>query len=141
VHWLTSPEAWSERALRELPDIIERLEAAGDHRYLAKAWALIGYVHGTACRYAGAELAVGRALDHARLAGDRREEARNLSAYAQSALYGPMPVPQAILRCQELLAEAAGDRRAESLVLCALSRLHALTGDAPTSRAMHQRPR
>src|SRR5439155_9958150 len=83
VHWLTSPEAWSERALRELPDIIERLEAAGDHRYLAKAWALIGYVHGTACRYAGAELAVGRALDHARLAGDRREEARNLSAYAQ----------------------------------------------------------
>jgi class 3 adenylate cyclase/tetratricopeptide (TPR) repeat protein len=141
VRFITSPAAWAQLAMTELSPIIHVLEDAGDHAGLAKAWALLGYVHGTASRFAAAELAVGRALEHARLAGDRREEARNLSAYAQSALYGPMPVPLAIVRCEELLKEAEGDRRAEALILCALSRLRALGGEPELARELYRRAR
>jgi class 3 adenylate cyclase/tetratricopeptide (TPR) repeat protein len=141
IRFSTDPGGWAGQALEELSPIIATFEQAGDHLGLAKAWALEGYVHGTACRFAAAEDAVGRALEHARLAGDRREEARNLSAYAQSALYGPMPVPEALARCGELLKEAHGDRRAEALVLLALARLNALAGRPDPARDLYRRSR
>ena len=140
IRFVTDPAAWGS-AIEELEPVIRVLEETGDHLGLARAWALMGYVHGTACRFGAAEEAVGRALEHARLAGDRREEARNLSAYAQSAVYGPMPVPEAIERCEQLLKEAEGDRRAEALMLCSLARLHALGGNAERARELYRRSR
>jgi tetratricopeptide (TPR) repeat protein len=80
---------------------------------------------------------VGRALEHARLAGDRREEARNLSAYAQSALYGPMPVGEAIERCEALMKEASYDHRASSMILLSLARLYAMAGDVEHARELY----
>jgi class 3 adenylate cyclase/tetratricopeptide (TPR) repeat protein len=141
LDFLTQTRGWNHRVLDEIARIVPIFEQAGDDRSLARAWALIGYVHGTASRFTDAEVAVGRALEHALKAGDRREEARSLSAYAQAALYGRQPVRSAIERCESLLDEARGDHRAESMILLALARLSAMAGEFDRARAMYRRAR
>jgi ATP/maltotriose-dependent transcriptional regulator MalT len=98
-------------------------------------------VHGTACRYADAERAVQQAIDHARLAADRRQELRNLPAYATSALYGPMPVDDAIDRCMQILEQAPGDLRTEGIVRCNLAQLHAMAGRFDEARVLYRQGR
>src|SRR5439155_13160656 len=66
LRFLAQGEGFTERVAAELRRIVPVFERAGDHRSLARAWALLGYVHGTASRFADAEVEVGRALEHAR---------------------------------------------------------------------------
>ena len=102
---------------------------------------LQAWVHGTACNYGAAERAVERAVYHARLAGDRRAETRNLMSFAVSALYGPMPVGQAITLAERIALDVHGDRRAEGIVLSASAHLRALRGDFAEARALYSRAR
>jgi hypothetical protein len=139
--YLTDPENFSDAALALAEDAIAVLELASDHVALAKAWRLIGSVHGLQCRYAKAEEAVRNAVDEARLAGDRRQELQNLPTYALSAAYGPMPVPEAIHRCRQVLEECAGSQSAEGLVLCALAHLHGLAGEFDQARLLYRQAR
>ena len=141
VRYVTDSEGWTDSVLREVERAIPLLEEVGDHASLAKAWRLLGNVHGTACRYAEAEHAIGRAIDHARLAGDRRQEVRNLPHYATQALYGPTPVDLAIERCNQLLEQEPGDLRAEGIVRCTLAQLHAMAGRFEEARALYRRGR
>jgi tetratricopeptide (TPR) repeat protein len=113
----------------------------GDHVGLAQAWRLVGLVHATACRFGAAEDATRMAIEHARRAGDRRQEIRNLHSYAQYALYGPMPVAEALARCEEVMAQAEGDRRTEGLVTGYLAHLHAMGGSFERARALSARSR
>ena len=82
-----------------------------------------------------------QAVRHARLAGDRRAETRNLMSLALSALYGPMPVAEAIAVGQSMASGVTDDRRAEGVVLCALAHLHALRGDFDEARALYSKAR
>jgi class 3 adenylate cyclase/tetratricopeptide (TPR) repeat protein len=141
VGFSANPEGSVQLVLDEAPPAIAALEEAGDHRSVARAWRLLVVAHGTVGRWADAEAAAGRAIEHARLAGDRREEMRNLGGYAMAALYGPLPVPAAVARCREILAEASGDRRSEGLVLGVLSQLVAMQGDFDGARAYYRRAR
>jgi tetratricopeptide (TPR) repeat protein len=113
---------------------VEVLQRHGDHAGLAKTWRLLGSVHGLACQYGLAEEAVGQAIEEARAAGDRGEEFRNLPSYALTAAYGPTPVPEAIARCEEILAECAGHKSSEALVHCALGHLRGLAGQYDEAR-------
>src|SRR5215211_5324559 len=45
-------ENWAKEMLRETSEAIDVLGPAGDHAGLARAWALRGWVHGVACRFA-----------------------------------------------------------------------------------------
>jgi class 3 adenylate cyclase/tetratricopeptide (TPR) repeat protein len=139
--YLTDPEGFSDAALALAEDAIAVLELAGDHSALSKAWRLIGSVHGLQCRYARAEEAVRNSVEEARRAGDRRQELQNLPTYALSAAYGPMPVPEAIRRCRQVLDECAGSQSGEALVLCALAHLHGLAGDFDEARTLYRRSR
>ncbi len=132
---------WGEGALAEAHRAIPVLEEHGDEAGLAKAWRVIGAVHGVACRYGEAAPAVEQAIVHARAAGDVRQERRNAAAYALAALYGPTPVPEAIERCERIVAESAGDRRSEGLALCALGQLEAMRGDFERARERVARAR
>jgi ATP/maltotriose-dependent transcriptional regulator MalT len=135
-------DAWREEVEREAKRAIERLE--GDesaHAELAKAWRLLGFVHGTVLRYGEAAEAVQRATEHARLAGDARQEARSASAYTLAALHGPTPVPEAIARSERLLAQGLATRQAEGLVLCVLAHLRAMQGDFDEARELYTRAR
>jgi class 3 adenylate cyclase/tetratricopeptide (TPR) repeat protein len=135
------PEGWAEEVYREADRARGVFEAAGDHGQLARMWRLIGYVHATACRYGEVATAAERAIEHARLAGDVRQEARAVTTYATAALHGPTPVEEAIRRCEEIVARELGDRQAEGLVLCAVSHLEALRGELPRARELYARGR
>jgi len=84
-----------------------------DQRGLAKAWGLLAALGFLRCRIAEAEAAAGQAMTHARLAHDEASESWARGLLAQGAFWGPVPAPEGIRRCQELLAQAAGNRRLE----------------------------
>jgi len=58
-----------------------------------------------------------------------------------SALYGPMPVPDAIVTCEEVLARAEGDRKARALTEVTLGQLEAMRGDFERARLLYRRSR
>jgi predicted ATPase/class 3 adenylate cyclase len=132
--WRAEVQRGAERAI----PILEELDA---HAELAKAWSLLGFVHGSVLRYGEAAKAVQRAGEHARLAGDTRQEARNASAYLFLALSGPMPVDEVITRCEGLLNQGLASRLAEAAVLRSLAHLCAMRGDFARARELYTRAR
>jgi predicted ATPase/class 3 adenylate cyclase len=140
-HTADDLEAFRREVERECLRVIPFLEQEGAHSELAKAWRFLGFVHGSVLRYGDAADAVQRAVDHARLAGDSRQEATNASQYTVAALHGPTPVPEAIARCETLLAQGLANRQAEAFVLRTLAHLRAMQGDFDESRALYDRAR
>ena len=140
-HTAEDLEAFRQEVERECLRVIPILEREAAHSELAKAWRLLGFVHGSVCRYGAAADAVQRAVEHARLAGDTRQEARNASAYTMAALHGPTPVPEAIARCETLLAQGLANRQAEAFVLRTLAHLRAMQGDFEQSRELYNSAR
>jgi tetratricopeptide (TPR) repeat protein len=141
LRYSTDREGCTEDVLHEVDRAIPIFEEVGDQLGLIKAWRLLASVHGTSCRYGAAEDALQHAIDHAKLAGDLRQELRSLPYLALCALYGPMPVPEAILRCEQILKDATGYRRVEALVLCALAHLQAMEGRFADARELYRRSR
>jgi class 3 adenylate cyclase/tetratricopeptide (TPR) repeat protein len=141
VRYASDADGAAGAVLAEAPRAAATLAALGDDRGTARAWRVLVVAHGTAGRYTDAEHAATRAIEHAQRAGDRREEMRNLAGYAMFALYGRMPVADALQRCETILRQTAGDRRSEGLVSAVLAHLHALSGDIAAARAMYRRAR
>ena len=137
VRAFATEEGWGESILPQVTEEMAVLEKANHDAGLAKGWRLIGFVHGTACRYGEAAKAVQQAIFHARLAGDRRQELRNDSAYAQALLSGPTPVPEAIAECERILELAEDDRGTRAFVLSILSALHAMEGAIDEARTCY----
>ena len=130
-----APANWHEQVLREAADAIEIFEQAGDEAGLTKAWRLLTWAHGTACRYGDAAQAAQRAFEHACRAGDKRQQSRSATAYPMAALLGPTPVDEAIARTEQLVEQVSGDRSAEALVLGQLAGLRALEGSFDAARS------
>jgi class 3 adenylate cyclase len=128
---------WSERAMAAVDRAIPIFERDGFHDGLALAARLQAIVHGSANRFAEATAAAERMVAEAALAGNLRLERRGAVVYAQSALYGPTPVPAAIERGEALATAASGDRRTEALVRSAVALLYAMQGDAERARATY----
>jgi class 3 adenylate cyclase/tetratricopeptide (TPR) repeat protein len=137
----TDGEGWSGRAALAAERAIEMFEGLGDEAGLTRAWRVIAGVNGTACRYRAAAGAAEQILEHAARAGDRRQESRGATAYAQASLLGPTPVPAAIDRCRKILGTVEGDRRTEALVLLAIAELEGLTGAFDDARAHYKTAR
>jgi class 3 adenylate cyclase/tetratricopeptide (TPR) repeat protein len=137
----TDPEGGEAQVVEEVEQALPVLESVGDHQGLARAWRLLMLVHWTACRWGTAEEPAVRMIEEARLAGDRLLEIRSLSSLATCALYGPTPVPAAIERCEELLRTAAGDRKAEALIMCSIAHLEAMRARFDRARELYTRSR
>jgi tetratricopeptide (TPR) repeat protein len=139
---LSDPEGQTEELLELVEDAIPTLTELGDDRALATAWSLIaltrGLWHG---RFATGEDALERALEHARRAGDRRQEGAILGWLAFAALSGPTPVPEAIRHCESLLEESKGDHLVEAGALRSLSTLEAKRGRFDEARELIGRAR
>jgi class 3 adenylate cyclase/tetratricopeptide (TPR) repeat protein len=129
-------ERWRDEVTREAERLIPLLQERGADAELAKAWRLLGFVHGSVCRYGEAAAAVKKAAEHASRANDARLEARNVSAYTFAALFGPTPVEEAIEYCEHLASQGLSDRQAEALVLCSLAQLRAMRGDFEPAREL-----
>ena len=114
---------------------IATFAAAGDEGGQAKAYGLLAQLAFLRCRIADGERAAAEAIGHARLAGDDPTEGWGRGLLAQGAFWGPLPAGDGIRRCQALLAQAGGNRRAELAALQALAGLQAMAGQAEAARA------
>jgi class 3 adenylate cyclase len=132
---------WSNDAMRLTQEAIPLLEREEAHSELARAWRLVQVVHGVAGRHEQALGAVTKVIAHARLAGDDRLVSRSAMALSSSALFGPMPVPEAITRCEALIAESQNDRQVQSVIMCALAQLRAMNGEFDAARALYKKGR
>jgi class 3 adenylate cyclase/tetratricopeptide (TPR) repeat protein len=129
-------DAWSGEVVQHLGQLIPELEQAEAHGTLAKAWRLLGYVHGSVLNWREMLVAHGNAIANARLADDTRLEARLQAEYAQALREGHTPVNEAVRHCEETLQRGLSDRQAEALVLCSLARLRAMVGNFDVAREM-----
>jgi ATP/maltotriose-dependent transcriptional regulator MalT len=132
-------EDWTEQATSVAEEAIVLCEAEDDQVGLARAWRLVAWNSLNACRYETSAAALGRAIEHARRAGDVRQERRASTQYALAAVYGPMPVDDCIASCEEIAASVAGDRQAEAAVACVLGQLEAMRGRFEPARELIRR--
>ncbi|HEY3184973.1 MAG TPA: BTAD domain-containing putative transcriptional regulator [Gaiellaceae bacterium] len=130
----TDPELKTDDVLRRAKHAVRIFDEAGDERRLAKAWELLAWVPWFRCRAADAEAALLHALEHARRAGDRRTEAQSLNLLVGAAWFGPLPVADAIARCNEILARRTEQRRVKASALRALAGLRAMEGSFDEAR-------
>jgi tetratricopeptide (TPR) repeat protein len=132
---------WQEDAAVTIVEAMAVFEQAGDDAGLAKAWRLLAFTHGTACHFGLAAEASERALRHAELAGDIRQQTLAATAYAAGAVLGPSPVAEAIERCEQMVEQVSGDRHSEGILLSLLASLVAMQGSFERARelAAHSR--
>jgi len=141
LHYTTDPHAVQENVVELVEREIPELEAMADDRALARAFRLLAQVHWTGGRYADAAAAAERMIRHATAAGDEVTARRFLGSLAMSALYGPMPVSEAIATCEEVLARAEDDRKARALTELCIGHLEAMRGDFDRARMLYRRSR
>jgi len=141
LRYTTDPQAVQENVVERVEQQIPELEAMGEDRALVRAFRLLTYVHLTALRHGDAAAAAEHTIRHATAAGDEVTARRFLGSLAISAVYGPMPVPEAIATCEGVLARAQDDRKARALAELAIGRLEAMRGDFERARLLYRRSR
>jgi tetratricopeptide (TPR) repeat protein len=120
---------------------IPLLEELGDELGLSKAWWLLAEADVFAARWRARAAALERALEHARRAGDTRDEATLVSQLAQALAFGPTPVDEAISRCEELRRSTPDDSAVDAGVASTIATLLAMRGDFEEARALCARAR
>ena len=141
LRYTTDAQAVQQNVAELVAQQIPELEAMGDDRALVRAFRLLTAVHGTGGRHGDAAAAAERAIRHATAVGDVVTARRFLGLLAISALYGPMPVPEAIATCEEVLARAQDDRKARALAEVAIGHLEAMRGNFDRARLLYRRSR
>jgi class 3 adenylate cyclase len=122
----------AEAAVAELDERFAGLERAftdaGDELGLGRLWRARALVHWLAGESRQADAAWMRAAAHARRAGDEQGRAEAMLWLASAAREGPMPVTEAIPRCEAILEQLNADRRSQALTLRPLASLYAMAG-------------
>jgi class 3 adenylate cyclase len=126
--------AWRAQVLEQTERLIPALEQLEAHAELAKAWRMAQFVHGPVCQWGKQVATAQRALSYARLAGDRRLEARLASSYVMGLCEGPTPVVEAIAETRALIERGLPDRLAEAMVRCLLAYLLAMNAEFDAAR-------
>jgi class 3 adenylate cyclase len=131
-------DGWSEQATAIANDAIARCEEEGDHVGVARAWRVLAWNSLTACRYGAAAEALTNAIEHARRAGDVRQERRASVQYAQAIAWGPSSVEAGIAQCEEIARRVEGDRQAEAVIVCVRGQLEAMRGNFDRARKLYR---
>jgi class 3 adenylate cyclase/tetratricopeptide (TPR) repeat protein len=129
------------RALETVAATTPVLEAAGDDAGLARAARLEMFTEVMQGHFKAATAAAERIVSHARRARDQRLVSRSIVPIAYMLWHGPLPVPEAIGRCRELLGDevVAGDRKLEAVLHAALGVLLAMNEEFEAARAEYRR--
>jgi DNA-binding SARP family transcriptional activator len=126
------PEGGTEELLALTAEAIPVLERAGDSRTLGLIWYMLAHVHGGFhCRYRESAEAAVRALDYYARAGWPATPC--LQELAVGLYLGPVPVQEAITRCDGLLEKA--DRGGAAHVLVFRAGLEAMAGAFDKARS------
>ena len=108
-----------EPADRTLAELTRLGDAAG----LASAWWVQGWLTWLECRAEDTERALATSIGWARRAGDTRLEAHGVNLYLGAALFGPMPVEQAVERSKTTVSTSAWTAAADVRVDIFIERL------------------
>jgi DNA-binding SARP family transcriptional activator len=109
------------------------LESAGDDRALGQAWLLAAAVHGSIrLQWGPCEDAALRSLEHYRRA--RFSTTAGHAMLAAAAKNGPLPVDDAIARCEEFMRSPASDRSSVAHLRIYVAHLEALRGNTVLAR-------
>jgi class 3 adenylate cyclase/tetratricopeptide (TPR) repeat protein len=133
--------AWRAEVENATQELIPQLHDRAAHAELAKAWRMVAWIHAPVCRWEAAADAQQRALEHARLAGQKQLEARLASAYSYSLCDGPTPVGEAIAKCEHMIEGNLEHKQSEAIVLTSLACLVALAGDFERARTHYRQGR
>jgi DNA-binding SARP family transcriptional activator len=123
-------------ALRVAESALAVLEAHGDELGQCRAWCLWAEHSWIEGRVARADEAWRRAAEHARRAGDEPALFEVLDWRAAAAVFGPTPVPDAIVLCQHLREQVQSSPVVVASVLHALAPLHAMKGELEEARRL-----
>jgi len=132
-------DGWTDEATRAAEAAIVLCEQEGDDLGLARACRVLAWISQNGGRYGEAVAFLERAIANARRAGDVRQERRASTQYAAAAVYGPTPVDECIVRCNEVVARVEGDRQAEAAIVCILGQLEAMSGHFERARELYRR--
>jgi DNA-binding SARP family transcriptional activator len=130
----------ADALLAETREAVTDLEGLGDEQGLADAWYVLGWIPFLRCRGAETDDALRRTIEHARRAGDDGLEERATIMLLQTLLFGPAPVPEAIARCEDVLASGPG-QLLTATACRALAGLKAMAGEPEEARALLRRDR
>ena len=135
VSMQTGGEKEHPQLRRDLEPLVAVFEEAGDHRDAANALRLLGVLAGGTWTEA-ADLQE-RALAHALMADDDRLAQVIARHIAAIALWGPEPVPAALVRCRTILDEASSHSSGlvQASCLMRIGGLEGLGGDFDKARA------
>jgi class 3 adenylate cyclase/tetratricopeptide (TPR) repeat protein len=120
---------------------IDVLAGMDDAAGLARAWWLRGAVGWIEARAEAAEEGFERAVEYARLAGDRRAEVEGLVYLASSHSWAPLPASLGIERARGVVARSGGHPKVEALSLVAQGQLEAMRGNSDAGRELMARGR
>jgi class 3 adenylate cyclase/tetratricopeptide (TPR) repeat protein len=138
---LTDPVGGGPELRRATEEALPELEQLGDDLGLAKAWRRIADVHWLQNHWDEQQVALEKAIAHARRARDEREAAASLMRLPMALYYGPIPARDARLRAEEILEETHGARMVESSALVCLAGLEAMSGRFEEARDLLARGR
>jgi predicted ATPase/class 3 adenylate cyclase len=141
LRYTTGAASSHDSVVAQATELIEGLEAAGDHVGLARAWRLLTFAYWTVSQFGRAAHAADKMIRHATQAGDETTARRYAGALAQSALLGPTPVMEAIAICEQVLAQVTADRKATAITEATLAHLEAMRGRFGEARVRYQRSR
>ena len=134
AHLFDDSESRSEELLELAERAIPIFEELGDDRALGRTWRHVGYVRGgMECRNADWEAAAEKALVHYQRAG--WSAAGCLAELTAALFYGPTPVSDAVLRCDELLEDAT-DKAGRANILVYKGGLEALAERFDAGRSL-----
>jgi class 3 adenylate cyclase/tetratricopeptide (TPR) repeat protein len=139
LRFATRPADAVSEAERVSEQTIQTFSRLGDEIGLAHAWRLLAYADATRGRWSTTADRLEKALAHAEHAGDRRTQETILSFLPLAFLYGPMPVEEAIGRCEEIRRGATGDPLLEAGVAALLAPLLAMRGRNSEARELSER--
>jgi DNA-binding SARP family transcriptional activator/tetratricopeptide (TPR) repeat protein len=128
LRYLTEPDFTIDTLFAAAGEAIAELESLGSERGLSDAWFQIAWAHWLRCRAADAEEALERVVAHARAASHERYRAQAGVLRLGTALFGSLPVPDAIDRCRSVLAGRSIPPRLEAAAYRALAALTAMQG-------------
>jgi class 3 adenylate cyclase/tetratricopeptide (TPR) repeat protein len=135
-HHTDDLNAWRSEVDRETSRIIATIDDQLHPTLMAKAWRLVAFVHAIVCHWEETALANQRVMHHARVAGNRAQEAGGAANLAYALAVGPTPVADAVANLEETLGNGLATGQAEALVLLSLGQLHAMAGRFDEGRTL-----
>jgi tetratricopeptide (TPR) repeat protein len=136
VRLLLDPDIIQIEALDEVEGYLARFAEWNDDLGLAEAGSLIGMIHFWQGTAAASETDFERALRHAKLAGDRRQEGEILRRWALAIEQGPTAAEEGLRRLSAILEQSRGDRRVEIGVTRARADLEAMRARFAEARGL-----